>query len=295
MEAIGDAHEAQAVGRLLIENVARISWADALCGGLQRLLPSEQERLEIIVRLIEEGKPVQYAIGWASFCGRSYEVTPAVLIPRPETEELCQWITNDVKDSADHEEQLSILDIGTGSGCIAITLALAFPKARVSAIDISEEALSVARRNAQRLNATVDFVCKDILTPQTDDMKVSIIASNPPYVTESEKKAMQPQVVNHEPHQALFVPDDDSLLFYRAIAQKATHMLLPQGRLYFEINPLFSSQLSEMVKAMGYQQITIRRDSFGHERFLRATLPLPLTRSPLPAPRSSKNDSLTTK
>lgn len=260
--AIGDNREAQAVGRMILETAFGLSWADALCGGLKALSAADAERLETVVSRIEQGEPVQYAIGLAPFCGRLFEVTPAVLIPRPETEGLVAPLPSPLPSS--------ILDIGTGSGCIAITLALMHPEARVDAIDISEEALAVARRNASRLGAEVDFHQMDILAPLSEVKGASLIVSNPPYICECEKADMAPHVLNHEPSQALFVPDDDPLLFYRAIAHFAQATLEPAGELYFEVNALYAEEVKKLLIAMGYRQVVVRKDAFGKPRFVKA-------------------------
>lgn len=261
--AIGDNREAQAVGRMILETAFGLSWADALCGGLKALSAADAERLETVVSRIEQGEPVQYAIGLAPFCGRLFEVTPAVLIPRPETEGLVAPLPSPLPSS--------ILDIGTGSGCIAITLALMHPEARVDAIDISEEALAVARRNASRLGAEVVFHQMDILAPLWEDKRgISLIVSNPPYICECEKADMAPHVLNHEPSQALFVPDDDPLLFYRAIAHFAQSALKPAGELYFEVNALYAEEVKKLLIAMGYRQVVVRKDAFGKPRFVKA-------------------------
>jgi len=288
--AIADEREAQAVGRMIIETAFGLSWADALCGGLKALSAADAERLETVVSRIEQGEPVQYAIGLAPFCGRLFEVTPAVLIPRPETEGLVAPLPSPLPSS--------ILDIGTGSGCIAITLALMHPEAHVDAIDISEEALRVARRNAERLGANVNFWQMDILSeaslpfPQGGEGATlpcscacpmeasplggdgrgafSLIVSNPPYIAEKERSDMEAHVLEHEPHQALFVPDSDPLLFYHAIAEKGLSWLKPGGQLLFEINPIYARELEELLAQMGFVDIEVFRDQFGRERFVRA-------------------------
>jgi release factor glutamine methyltransferase len=269
-KAIGEEPEAQAVVRMILELGVGVSWADALCGALDHLPSADQKRLATIVEQVESGTPVQYAIGQTTFCNRLFEVQPAVLIPRPETEELCRWIVEDHSSSIPHSP-LRLLDIGTGSGCIAITLALDLPQAHVDAIDISEEALAVARRNASRLGAEVDFHQMDILAPLWEDKRgISLIVSNPPYICEYEKADMAPHVLNHEPSQALFVPDDDPLLFYRAIAHFAQSALKPAGELYFEVNALYAEEVKKLLIAMGYRQVVVRKDAFGKPRFVKA-------------------------
>ena len=251
---------------------------------LDVLSAHDQTELEKIMQRLEKGEPVQYIIGVADFFGRQFHVEPGVLIPRPETEELCRWIlasdkhglTRTVREIP-HQSDANILDIGTGSGCIAITLALELPDAQVTAWDISDDALRIASKNAKQLGADVVFVKQDVLnisltshlSPLTSHY--DLIVSNPPYICEKEKSAMECNVLEHEPHLALFVPDDDPLLFYRAIAQYAVVALKPQGSLFFEINPLYADDLNQMLRMMSYHDISIRQDQFGKPRFLKAT------------------------
>ena len=290
-----DAGEAKAIVRWVLDVRFGLSWTDILCGKVTELSAHDQMELEKIMQRLEKGEPVQYIIGVADFFGRQFHVAPGVLIPRPETEELCRWIlasdehglTQTVRESphqSDAEVRVSpsqsdanVLDIGTGSGCIAITLALELPDAKVTAWDISNEALCIAASNAKSLGANVTFERMDVLnTSLTSHLspltsQFDLIVSNPPYICENEKSAMECNVLEHEPHLALFVPDDDPLLFYRAIAQYAIEGLKPQGSLFFEINPLYADDLVQMLRLMSYHDISIRRDQFGKPRFLKAT------------------------
>ena len=223
---------------------------------------------------------MQYVVGEAEFCGRRFIVRPGVLIPRPETEELCHWILSALNASP-FLGKASILDIGTGSGCIAVTLAAELPNASVSAWDISERALAVAHENADRLNVPVKFEKQDILhySLPTGEGRggaldcglspFSLIVSNPPYVCRSEAVQMEPHVLEHEPHEALFVPDDDALLFYRVIAHFGLQLLQTGGWLYFEINPLYANGLVSLMKEMGYADVETRQDQFGKIRMIR--------------------------
>ena len=262
-----DEGEARAVARYLLEVGYGLSMSDILCGGVEQL---PQEELKEKMQRLADGEPVQYIVGTAEFCGRRFHVAPGVLIPRPETAELCQWIIEETRGG------LPILDIGTGSGCIAITLALDIPHAEVEAWDISLEALTIAHKNANTLNANVTFKEKDInkcsIAPVLAEHKVSVIVSNPPYIVPSESSAMSETVLNHEPDIALFTPEDDPLKFYRAISDYAKTALLPQGKLYFEINPLFVQQLEALLKEQGFGDITFKNDQYGKQRFVRATL-----------------------
>ena len=269
--------EAQAVVRMLLEELAGLSLADLYAGGIDRLDDAQRQQIERAMARLEEGEPIQYVLGRASFCGRSFAVAPGVLIPRPETEELCRLIID-----THPSESLNILDIGTGSGCIAITLALEMPDAEVEAVDISPEALAIAGANAARLGAKVSFHQYDILSEDSPPLgrgrgwvapsvpKYDIIVSNPPYICERERADMERNVLDYEPHTALFVPDDDPLLFYRTIGQKALTMLAPGGILCFEINPLYCEQLIELLRSQGYGEVEAVSDSFGKRRFVTA-------------------------
>ena len=271
------ATEAQAVVRMLLEELAGLSLADLYAGGIDRLDDAQRQQIERAMARLEEGEPIQYVLGRACFCGRSFAVAPGVLIPRPETEELCRLIMN-----THPSESLNILDIGTGSGCIAITLALEMPDAEVEAVDISPEALAIAGANAARLGAKVSFHQYDILSEDSPPLgrgrgwvapsvpKYDIIVSNPPYICERERADMERNVLDYEPHTALFVPDDDPLLFYRTIGQKALTMLAPGGILCFEINPLYCEQLIELLRSQGYGEVEAVSDSFGKRRFVTA-------------------------
>ena len=269
--------EAKAVARYLLEVGYGLSMTDILSGGAERVPADEMEQNR---RRLLNGEPVQYVIGKAEFGGRIFKVSPAVLVPRPETYELCQWVEKEERGERKEERDYSVLDIGTGSGCIAITLALDMPYAKVEAWDISEKALNIARQNAESLNAQVHFRQVDALNEPTEDSSLftlhsslNIIISNPPYICKQEATAMESHVLDHEPHQALFVPDDDPLLFYRAIAQYGKSALVAGGRLYFEINPLYHEVLEKMLDEMGYFGIEMRKDQFGQWRFARAQRP----------------------
>lgn len=215
-----------------------------------------------------EGKPIQYVIGKAPFYGREFLVNSSVLIPRNETEELVHLIIKENK-----KEGMRILDIGTGSGCIPITLALEIKGADVFGLDISEEALLVASHNAEELGVKVDFLKCNILNEKIPFKNLDIIVSNPPYVKVSEKELMHDNVLKYEPHLALFVMDDDPLLFYRHIAQKAKKALIPKGRLYFEINETLGAITSELLTENGYKDVQIIKDLNNKDRIVKAVLP----------------------
>ena len=267
LAAVYDDREAKAVAQWLLDTAFGLSMADVLCDGLARLTPAEHERLELMLARLEQGEPVQYVVGKADFCGRQFQVEPGVLIPRPETAELCQWIVDDVSRSAP-----AILDIGTGSGCIAVTLALDIPDSRVTAWDISEPALRIARQNAATAGAAVALERCDALCP-TAFAPWDIIVSNPPYIYSKERAAMTRNVLDYEPREALFAPDDNPLLFYQRIADYARRTLTPGGSLYFELNPLLADAVGDYLQRCGLRQPQIREDQFGKRRFIKANQP----------------------
>ena len=270
--------EAQAITRLVLETTFGFSLTDLVCGKVSELSADNETKLHEIWQRLEAGEPVQYVLGKADFYGRSFRVAPGVLIPRPETEGLCRLILDGLPTGT------HVLDIGTGSGCIAITVALEATQAQVEAWDISEEALRQARDNAFRLGAQVLFRQKDVLAEAREDMlaeaskgeeseEVSLydcIVSNPPYIADKERTTMAHNVLDYEPPTALFVPDDDPLRFYRAIAELGLRRLRPGGRLCFEINPLYAEALRSLLVSLGYEAVTILDDDYGKQRFATA-------------------------
>ena len=230
-------------------------------------LAAEQETLLAnAIERLQQHEPIQYILGYSDFCGLRFAVTPAVLIPRPETSELVEWITEESPTAK------SILDIGTGSGCIAVSLATMVPQAQVTAWDISSQALAVAQKNSTANGCAVRFEERDILAYEPTEESYDVIVSNPPYIKEVEKKAMEDNVLLWEPHLALFVPDNDPLLFYRTIAEKAKKMLTPGGKLFFEINRAHGADTVDMLNRMGYHKITLRKDLAGNDRMVKAEI-----------------------
>ena len=228
-------------------------------------LTAEQEALlDNAIERLKKQEPIQYILGYSDFCGLRFKVTPATLIPRPETSELVEWIANEATGNE------SILDIGTGSGCIAVSLAHKLPQSKVTAWDISNEALAVASENSKENGQTVTFEQVDILAYEPTGKQFDIIVSNPPYIKENEKEAMHSNVLDWEPHTALFVPDSDPLLFYRTIAEKGLTILKPGGSLYFEINRAHGKETMEMLAALGYTSIELRKDFADNDRMIRA-------------------------
>ncbi len=259
--------EAKATARLLLEDDLRVTPAMLLSHGERILLPETVIRHKRFIDRIIAGEPPQYVVGSAIFMGMSLKVTPATLIPRPETAELVDLIV----ERSGRRHDLRILDIGTGSGCIALALARALPFSRVEGIDISAGAIAVARENAENLNAKIDFNIIDIFKISAETTaRYDIIVSNPPYIADSERAAMEPRVKDHEPASALFVPDSDPLRFYRAIAEYAGQALADDGLLALEINPIFADRLTNLLANFGFD-CDIRRDSYGKKRFALAT------------------------
>lgn len=262
-----DEREAQAIARMVAEDAFGLTTTDIYMGKVSELSTDDGTKLAEIMRRLCNGEPIQYVLGHAGFYGRSFGVGQGVLIPRPETERLIPLLA----DAADGE--FSLLDIGTGSGCIAITAALEYPQARVSAWDISPTALSIAQANARKMGASVAFALQDALKAPHDVEKWDVVVSNPPYICEQERASMAPNVVDHEPEIALFVPDDDPLRFYRPITHYASVALKPGGRLLFEINPLYADPLLRLILDTGFAHAEAIDDQFGKQRFIIATKP----------------------
>lgn len=244
------------------------SQVDLLTRGDTDITDILASRVDDAVTRICKGTPVQYVLGQTRWYGMTLKVNPAVLIPRPETEQLVDMAMAEAGDRTD----LRVLDIGTGSGCIAIAMARALKFPKVTAIDISADALTTAEENARQLKAKVTFILQDILQAIPVRNSYDIIISNPPYIAEQEKSDMSASVLMHEPHTALFVPDDDPARFYRVIARYAAVSLAPSGSLWFEINPLFASQIRAAVADAGFMSIDLIRDERGKLRFIHARL-----------------------
>lgn len=257
--------EANALARIIFCDMLGQSNVDYyLCKDMD-LSGNEEEKVKSILQRLEKYEPIQYIEGKKYFSGREFFVRQDVLIPRPETEELVELAAQACKPNA------KILDIGTGSGCIAISLAKKLPEAEVHAWDISEAALEVAKQNNEQLSASVHFEQHDILTYQaTGEEAFDLIISNPPYITESEKAEMEANVLAWEPSIALFVPDNDPLLFYRRIGELALRMLTPNGKLFFEINRAYGDATKQLLCNQGYKNIHIQKDLSGNDRFVYA-------------------------
>ena len=230
----------------------------------------QEKRLDTILVRLQAMEPVQYILEECEFCGLVFYVSPAVLIPRPETEELVEWIISDYSGQSGN-----LLDIGAGSGCIAVSIANSLKSFSVSAMDISGAALTVAKRNAERNNCQIQFIQADMLKPDPiciDDI-FDVIVSNPPYIREGEKQRMSQNVLGYEPHLALFVPDDDPLVFYQKIALFGKKQLREGGRLYIEINEALGKEIVTLLSSLGYRDIVLRKDIFGRDRMVRCLPP----------------------
>lgn len=260
--------EAAAMAKYILTEKYQLSALDLYAGKDMNFSSEKLSEVNDILARLKLYEPLQYIIGETWFCGYRFKVTPAVLIPRPETAELIDWIVTDNKRDGAH-----VLDVGTGSGCIPVSLALMMDSPVVSAWDISEEVLSVASENARINNADVAFSRVDVLGTDIPDIRVDVLVSNPPYITESEKKDMERNVLEWEPDLALFVPDDDPLRFYKRIAELGLDILNDGGLIYFEINRAYGSETVDMLASMGYKDIELRKDLSGNDRMIKALRP----------------------
>lgn len=261
--------EASALAKMLLVEVLHFSTLELFGGKDKEVFKKDLDVLYEMSRRLQNQEPIQYIIGRETFCGMPFVVNRHVLIPRPETQDLVEWIAKETQQT----NPCRLLDMGTGSGCIAISLAKKLPHAQVEAWDISGEALQVARQNALNNQVKVDFLLQDILSASPETSDWNIIVSNPPYITNKEKAEMEANVLDWEPHTALFVPDYDPLLFYRRIAQLGMDMLVMGGTLYFEINRAYGTETIAMLQTLGYENIIIRKDRFNNERMIKATRP----------------------
>jgi release factor glutamine methyltransferase len=251
---------------LIVENLTGFSRTEIIVNKNTPFSDKQRNIVNIFIDKLKKFVPIQYILGETEFFGLPFYVNESVLIPRPETEELVDWIRNENDGNAN----LRMLDIGTGSGCIAISLKHEFPNATIDAFDISEEALKTAKNNATRNELDVNFSAVDILNAPDFETKWDIIVSNPPYVLEKEKAEILPNVLDNEPHLALFVPDNDPLLFYRKIAEFAQKQLQTNGKLYFEINREAGNACTNLLTEMGFSEVEVRKDISGNDRMIRS-------------------------
>jgi release factor glutamine methyltransferase len=257
--------EIKSFTKIIFTEVFHLNMLDIYMGKDINLSANQLRELDEILVRLQKYEPIQYIVGCETFFGMCFHVTPAVLIPRPETEELVSLI---IKENTGYPAR--ILDIGTGSGCIAISLSKNLPQSKVSSWDVSEEALLVARRNNDTLGTSVSFNQVNILEYQPGDEVFDVIVSNPPYVALSERVDMEQNVLHWEPSLALFVPDEDPLLFYRKIAEVGLQLLTPGGKIYFEINQAFGKETAELLLGLGYYNVEIVKDIFGKNRIVKA-------------------------
>lgn len=260
-------NEAINLTRLIIEQVTGYSVPILLSDKSKKITSAQEQIIDKIIERLQTSEPIQYILGETEFFGLPFVVDKNTLIPRPETEELIELILSETAN-----KEVSILDIGTGSGCIAISLKKHLPKANVFGWDFSEPALTVARKNAEKNQTPILFEKVNVLQIFVPDIKLDIIVSNPPYILESEKKDMDKNVLEYEPHSALFVPDDKGLLFYERIADIALKLLKPQGKLYFEINRQKGMDTAEMLSQKGFSNIRIIKDLSGNDRMVVAQI-----------------------
>ena len=272
LSAVYDKQEITSIKYLVLSDLLSLSKAQLLAFADRKLDIPDVQKIQHTVSQLQTGKPVQYILGHTEFYGLRFKVDPSVLIPRPETEELVEWVIQSQKLKVESKNNGYILDIGTGSGCIPIALKKHLPQTRACGLDISAEALKTARLNAELNDVKVEFIEGDILNPPIAlrNTQYAVLISNPPYVAEDEKALMHVNVLNHEPHTALFVPDNDPLLFYRAIAGFALQNLLPGGLLFFEINENYGKQTVELLANKKFINIELRKDMRGKDRMVKA-------------------------
>jgi release factor glutamine methyltransferase len=264
-----DENEAESFFYLILEEKQNLKRVDLALQPDLEFSDLEIKVWDVILEELKKETPIQYLLGTTHFYGLEFEVNESVLIPRPETEELVEWIIESQKSGAG-SESLKILDIGTGSGCIAISLAKNLPDAHVFAIDISENALATAKKNAIKNDVNVTFIQKNILETLDLEQQFDIIVSNPPYVRNLEKHEIKKNVLDNEPHLALFVDDNDALVFYSKIAELSQKNLRQNGQLFFEINQYLGKETQELVQSLGFKNTELRQDIYGNDRMLRA-------------------------
>lgn len=275
LSTIYDSQEAKSLTWLSINAACKLERAKYLSMRDEEIPVTDLEKLLQILEQLKIGLPLQYILGETEFYDLKFKVNPSVLIPRPETEELVDWAIITIREMKGETDVLKIVDLGTGSGCIPISIKKYIPLADISAIDISKEALNTAKLNAEINNTDIKFLEDDILIPTSQELintQYDIIISNPPYVTDSEKAEMHQNVLNHEPHSALFVPDNEALKFYTSIADFALNHLNKNGFLFLEINEKFGKETGEILKENGFKTVEIRQDMYGKDRMIKASL-----------------------
>ena len=271
LKNIQDEQEIESFFFILTEYLHNLKRVDVALNPNFELSDAEVEKWNTILADLQQEKPIQYITGEAWFYGLRLEVNENTLIPRPETEELVEWIIESQKSKV-QSQKLEILDIGTGTGCIPISLKANLLQANVSAIDISEKALEVAKRNAASNKVEINFIQTNILEVENLNQHFDVIVSNPPYVRNLEKQEIKKNVLDYEPHLALFVEDTDALLFYRKIAQLALKNLSPNGLLFFEINQYLGKETVELLENLGFKNIELKKDIYGNDRMIKCSI-----------------------
>lgn len=262
-----DAYEAESFFYLILEDKHKLRQIDLALNHELTFSESDFVVWNSLLKELKKEIPIQYLLGKTHFYGLDFEVNENVLIPRPETEELVEWIINE-NSKVDRTKKIKILDIGTGSGCIAISLAKNIPNAEVYAIDVSRKAIETAKKNAANNKVEVNFILQNILETEVLKCNFDIIVSNPPYVRNLEKEEIKKNVLDYEPHLALFVEDNDALIFYRKIAELAQKNLLENGQLYFEINQYLGKETKELLETLGFKNIDLRKDIYDNDRMI---------------------------
>ena len=262
-----DAYEAESFFYLILEDKHKLRQIDLALNHELTFSESDFVVWNSLLKELKKEIPIQYLLGKTHFYGLDFEVNENVLIPRPETEELVEWIINE-NSKVDRTKKIKILDIGTGSGCIAISLAKNIPNAEVYAIDVSRKAIETAKKNAANNKVEVNFILQNILETEVLKCNFDIIVSNPPYVRNLEKEEIKKNVLDYEPHLALFVEDNDALIFYRKIADLAQKNLLENGQLYFEINQYLGKETKDLLEEMNFKNIELRKDIYDNDRMI---------------------------
>lgn len=261
--------EASALAKWILTDVFCLSTIDLYAGKDMNFSTKEYAKLEDILFRLKRYEPLQYILGRTTFCGLPFEVAPGVLIPRPETEELVDWIASDWSE----QSGVRVLDVGTGSGCIPVSLAKRLKNSEITAWDVSSEALAIAERNKRLNEVEITLAQVDIFDTTFPAIRPDVLVSNPPYITEKERDSMERNVLDWEPELALFVPDNDPLKFYRRIAEVGRDILSPKGILYYEINQAYGKETVALLEQMGYQSVELRQDQFGNDRMIKAFRP----------------------
>lgn len=271
LDALFGKEEVESFFFILTEYLHNLKRVDVILNTNFEISDADYQKWEVIILELKTEKPIQYITGEAWFYGLRFEVNENTLIPRPETEELVEWIIESQQDYKS-KKQLEVLDIGTGTGCIPISLKKNIPNANVSAIDVSEKAIEVAKRNANSNEAAISFILKNILETENLEQQYDVIVSNPPYVRNLEKEEISKNVLAYEPHLALFVEDNDALLFYRKIAQLAKESLTKNGQLFFEINQYLGKETVLLLEQLGFQNIELKKDFKGNDRMIKCSV-----------------------